>query len=422
MASPALTPADVAVDVGSGEAAGAASEAAPTPPPKKVSSRALAHDYASSRSMVGGGHTGGRKKPSPQRAPSGGGGGASSSSSMDGGEGQAGEGGEGDDAVPPNDGQPAEYPTRAKRRSMRMRPWSNTIDKHPTPSEEREPKGWTLSHILGKANWGTRIAKAFAPHLSLADPNRIRVGVRVRPHNEQEAKRGEKERFRDFFQFAGSQLRITNPKPAPGQEGKAEEYAFDALYTPEDGTSKVFQDLALPLVHLVCAGYNGTIFAYGQTGSGKTHSMMGNSSDPGITPRVTSELFDTLKQLSATGKATYEVKCSYLQIYREVRREACVAKGAAGVCVAAREACVAAREAGVVEGGVAARDACGPRLPATALPCMHAAHGCLRPPCMRTRPPCTPCEARCPPLAIPPSPLHTRAPAGVARPAGWHQG
>ena len=69
MASPALTPADVAVDVGSGEAAGAASEAAPTPPPKKVSSRALAHDYASSRSMVGGGHTGGRKKPSPQRAP-----------------------------------------------------------------------------------------------------------------------------------------------------------------------------------------------------------------------------------------------------------------------------------------------------------------------------------------------------------------
>ena len=59
------------------------------------------------------------------------------------------------------------------------------------------------------------------------------------------------------------------------------EYAFDALYNSEDTTSKVFKDLALPLVSLLIEGFNGTIFAYGQTGSGKTHSMMGNEKDPG---------------------------------------------------------------------------------------------------------------------------------------------
>ena len=142
-----------------------------------------------------------------------------------------------------------------------------------------------------------KMSKAFAPHVELNNPNAVRVGVRIRPFNDLETKRGEKEKAKDFFKTAGSQVRIQNPRPPPGQDAKTDEFAFDALFTPEDNTSKVFKELALPLVHLLVEGFNGTIFAYGQTGSGKTHSMMGSAADPGVTPRVVAELFDLLTKL-----------------------------------------------------------------------------------------------------------------------------
>ena len=44
--------------------------------------------------------------------------------------------------------------------------------------------------------------------------------------------------------------------------------------------------------------------------------MMGASSDPGITPRVTKELFEVLKGLGEN--TSYKMRVSYLQIYREV--------------------------------------------------------------------------------------------------------
>jgi len=50
------------------------------------------------------------------------------------------------------------------------------------------------------------------------------------------------------------------------------------------------------LVQSAVDGYNVCIFAYGQTGSGKTYTIYGNESDPGLTPRATSELFKILKR------------------------------------------------------------------------------------------------------------------------------
>ena len=87
----------------------------------------------------------------------------------------------------------------------------------------------------------------------------------------------------------------------------------------QDNTAKVFKELALPLVHLLVEGFNGTIFAYGQTGSGKTHSMMGNASDPGITPRVVAELFEVLHDLLG-GKAAKDVSANELKIRRDPER------------------------------------------------------------------------------------------------------
>lgn len=38
------------------------------------------------------------------------------------------------------------------------------------------------------------------------------------------------------------------------------------------------------------------IFAFGQTGSGKTYTIYGTDNNPGLTPRVTRELFSCIKR------------------------------------------------------------------------------------------------------------------------------
>lgn len=53
----------------------------------------------------------------------------------------------------------------------------------------------------------------------------------------------------------------------------------------------VYNDLARPIVEQALKGYNGTIFAYGQTGSGKSFSMAGDAENPGIIPRMNTDLF-----------------------------------------------------------------------------------------------------------------------------------
>lgn len=64
------------------------------------------------------------------------------------------------------------------------------------------------------------------------------------------------------------------------------------------------------------SGYNACIFAYGQTGSGKTYSMMGTEQEPGVIPRLCSDLF---AYCEANSKETlsFSVEVSYLEIYNE---------------------------------------------------------------------------------------------------------
>ena len=141
-----------------------------------------------------------------------------------------------------------------------------------------------LKEAFAKASWGIAIAKAFAPKMELDRRNRVRVGVRFRPMSASEAAKGDEERLAGYLELEEptSMVTITNPKPPPGQEARTEYFAYDQLYSGGVSTEKVFDDLALPLVRYLIAGFNGTIFAYGQTGSGKTHSIMGNAADPGV--------------------------------------------------------------------------------------------------------------------------------------------
>jgi hypothetical protein len=46
---------------------------------------------------------------------------------------------------------------------------------------------------------------------------------------------------------------------------------------------------------LFCFSYNATVFAYGATGAGKTHTMVGDSSQPGIMVRALNDIFEEVK-------------------------------------------------------------------------------------------------------------------------------
>ena len=129
--------------------------------------------------------------------------------------------------------QDGELPAYMGRGRRTVKPWKPSTP-HPSHVEEREPKGWSLSHILSKATWSMKLSKAFAPHLTPGgDPNAVRVGVRMRPMNDYEIKRGEREKSKEFIKTSGTQLRISNPRPPPGQEAKTDEFAYDALFLPE---------------------------------------------------------------------------------------------------------------------------------------------------------------------------------------------
>ncbi|KAA8547628.1 hypothetical protein F0562_004057 [Nyssa sinensis] len=76
----------------------------------------------------------------------------------------------------------------------------------------------------------------------------------------------------------------------------------------------VFEDTRY-LVQSAVDGYNVCIFAYGQTGSGKTFTIYGSGSNPGLTPRATSELFKILKRDS--NKFSFSLKVYMVELYQD---------------------------------------------------------------------------------------------------------
>ncbi|KAF9894248.1 kinesin motor protein cin8 [Aspergillus nanangensis] len=100
-------------------------------------------------------------------------------------------------------------------------------------------------------------------------------------------------------------------------------YAFDKVFSPAADQGTVFEDVALPIVNEMLAGFNCTIFAYGQTGTGKTYTMSGDMTDTlgilsdnaGIIPRVLYSLFHKLEDTESM------VKCSFIELYNEELRD-----------------------------------------------------------------------------------------------------
>ena len=102
--------------------------------------------------------------------------------------------------------------------------------------------------------------------------------------------------------------------------GKSEtRFNFDLVFGEDATQEAVYAEVGAPILRKALQGFNATIFAYGQTGSGKTHTMMGDTEQPGVVPRMASELFFCVdKALEESPDTKFLLTCSYLEIYNEV--------------------------------------------------------------------------------------------------------
>ncbi|XP_050042789.1 uncharacterized protein [Dermacentor andersoni] len=131
----------------------------------------------------------------------------------------------------------------------------------------------------------------------------IKVAVRLRPPIEREINSGEKA----IWKAHGNTIYM--------ESGKINSlHTFDHVFDSTSTNLEVYQKYCHPIVESVMLGFNGTIFAFGQTSSGKTHTMMGNSSQPGLIPLAINAIFDIIQNVP---EREYLLRVSYMEIYNE---------------------------------------------------------------------------------------------------------
>ena len=96
-------------------------------------------------------------------------------------------------------------------------------------------------------------------------------------------------------------------------EGKST-FTFDKVFSPENTTEHIHEELGETVVIKCMEGFNGCIFCYGQTGSGKTYTMYGNNKTPGLVPLSVESIFAYIQE---TPEREFLVTCSYLEVYNE---------------------------------------------------------------------------------------------------------
>ncbi|XP_036748016.2 kinesin-like protein KIF16B isoform X2 [Manis pentadactyla] len=157
----------------------------------------------------------------------------------------------------------------------------------------------------------------------------VKVAVRVRPMN-----RREKDLEAKFIiQMEKSKTTITNLKVSEGGTGdsgreRTKTFTYDFSFYSADTKSPdyvsqemVFKTLGTDVVKSAFEGYNACVFAYGQTGSGKSYTMMGNSGDSGLIPRICEGLFSQINETTRWDEASFRTEVSYLEIYNERVRD-----------------------------------------------------------------------------------------------------
>uniref|UniRef100_A0A8C4RTC1 Centromere-associated protein E n=1 Tax=Erpetoichthys calabaricus TaxID=27687 RepID=A0A8C4RTC1_ERPCA len=98
------------------------------------------------------------------------------------------------------------------------------------------------------------------------------------------------------------------------QNDATKSFTFDRVFSAQENTLTVYQQIAHPVVVSALEGYNGTVFAYGQTSSGKTFTMMGDDASYGIIQLAINDIFKCIDQ---TPQREFLLRISYMEIYNE---------------------------------------------------------------------------------------------------------
>lgn len=142
------------------------------------------------------------------------------------------------------------------------------------------------------------------------DIGRVIVVCRFRPLNEKEQQQS-KNICVDFSEDHKS-AKINSQY----ENGEDMNFTFDHIFPPSGTQEEVYQVAARPVIDSIFQGFNGTVLAYGQTSSGKTYTMTGYSAeDPGIIPRMITDLFDFIS--NSDPALEFTVKVSFCEIYLE---------------------------------------------------------------------------------------------------------
>ncbi|KAG7388743.1 Kinesin-like protein kif19 [Phytophthora boehmeriae] len=114
-----------------------------------------------------------------------------------------------------------------------------------------------------------------------------------------------------------------------GVRSREKRYAFDYVFSPQDGQEAVYQHTTKFLIHGVLNGFNATVFAYGCTGAGKTYTMLGTHEKPGIMAKTLEDLFRHIERAHAdpASRVQYRVTVSFLEVYNENIRDLLAASG-----------------------------------------------------------------------------------------------
>ncbi|XP_020841975.1 kinesin-like protein KIF16B isoform X1 [Phascolarctos cinereus] len=157
----------------------------------------------------------------------------------------------------------------------------------------------------------------------------VKVAVRVRPMN-----RREKDLEAKFIiHMEKNKTTITNLKIPEGGTGdtgreRTKTFTYDFSFCSADSESPnyvsqemVFTNLGTDVLQSAFEGYNACVFAYGQTGSGKSYTMMGDTGDSGLIPRICEGLFSRINETTKWDEASFRTEVSYLEIYNERVRD-----------------------------------------------------------------------------------------------------
>uniref|UniRef100_A0A915ECR4 Kinesin motor domain-containing protein n=1 Tax=Ditylenchus dipsaci TaxID=166011 RepID=A0A915ECR4_9BILA len=158
----------------------------------------------------------------------------------------------------------------------------------------------------------TGASSLFSPteRASLANEN---VFVRVRPSSS----------TKKCIQISDDERHIS-VKQHQGSANKQLDFSCESIFSEESSQQDVYEKMGQEMLNKFLDGTNICIFAYGQTGSGKTHSILGNSSEPGLLPRFCTELFssnhinkENIENIRNTSESLFSVKVSFYELYLE---------------------------------------------------------------------------------------------------------